>query len=1342
MSSNRPFFSKFDRAAFWAGTAISFLVYFLTCAPTVSLEDCGELATAGDYAGVPHPPGYPSWTMCAWIFSRLLSWVAFRGQPNPAWAIAVMSAFWGALACGITAMLVSRTAADLLGGRRLVNPDPRVPVPSAAAEGVDADLADDARDGPICFLAGVSSALVFAFAPVMWSQSTIVEVYSFGQFFMALVLILVYRWMRRPTDGLLYLTAFVFGLGLTNYQVLLLALVPLVFVILLQDIRLFRDFALVGIPMGLVAIAMKLGSLLPMPGFPKFPAIDPEAPVCSWLNISTGAGKSLGPQDWYIAALVLGAVFLAVCGVLGRCAALRARGREPSWFAGAKAGLWLALAVAGAALLVLCLALPAAKDPYAGHLADMTRRYLAAGQPDPVFHWAKWGLAFVAGIAALWVLALFAPGGLWYAGACTGLVVPIAAFLANGCLLGLTHPLSGWFAFYVACGAAILALAWLLLERGRTVALAVLAGSAGLAFYGFMPIAGDACPPLNWGYPRTWEGFKHAISRGQYEAIVPESVFTAKFIRQIATYFVDIRAQFTLVLAPLGLVPFAVWSARRGPAPDGAARAPARMLPAAVWLAVAIAALTVLDRLAGGGFLAVLRLDKLLYLALLVLAAAGLHALFLDQLAPLVRRALEPDRDRSERLVSILSGGGILLVVAVAGCLFCNPVAEFALEDILGMEAAGGAYRALDVALTALLAVSWLVFAGWIFSRAFRRDPAVDTGVDETSGRWHIVTFVCFVMMSFLLIALANPRGDVQDSFIQKVKFIASHGLYALWIGYGMAYALRFLRDDRRVRAVFVPACAAVALAPLIPIHENYFNFELYDRTSAADMDGHDFGWQFGNYQLRGAPAISEELSDDEEPLPNPCYPPEMGENAVFFGGTDPGRFVPTYMIYAAHVRPDVYLITQNALADKTYLDTMRGLYADAIWMPTEYDNQEAFREYDARIQDEIRRGVRDPSDTGGLTHDAQGRVSVNGALAVMEINAIIAKQIFDHNRDLHDFYVEESYAMQWMYPYLTPHGLIMKVNHDRVPLSAENANADMDFWDWYVRRLLGDPGFAREIPARKSFNKLRSALAGAYSWRGDRRRAETAYRQAQSLYAYSPESSFRLVQDVLIPERRFETAVDALRRLQRLDPNNRNIPIGPVEGLRDAQRRVDALRPKLDPGPDGQPTITEEELLALVPDALSCGAVDVANRALLAAHTRQGASRLFPVKLGLVLCDSGRPEQAARILATVPGLLADPSLSPSDVRTITTALLAANKADAALSALRPYLRDREPRDWRAWVQFAIASHLLGDEARALTGMNQALQFGGGEAEALLLKSPLAPLLRKQRQQPAPRPAP
>jgi hypothetical protein len=43
-----------------------------------------------------------------------------------------------------------------------------------------------------------------------------------------------------------------------------------------------------------------------------------------------------------------------------------------------------------------------------------------------------------------------------------------------------------------------------------------------------------------------------------------------------------------------------------------------------------------------------------------------------------------------------------------------------------------------------------------------------------------------FLVMSVLLIVLANPKGDLQDAFIQKVKFISSHGLFALWIGYGL----------------------------------------------------------------------------------------------------------------------------------------------------------------------------------------------------------------------------------------------------------------------------------------------------------------------------------------------------------------------------------------------------------------------------------------------------------------------------------------------------------------------------------------------------------------------------
>ena len=48
----KSFFSSTDWLAFWTSTLLSFLVYFLTCAPSVTLEDSGELAVAGDYAGV------------------------------------------------------------------------------------------------------------------------------------------------------------------------------------------------------------------------------------------------------------------------------------------------------------------------------------------------------------------------------------------------------------------------------------------------------------------------------------------------------------------------------------------------------------------------------------------------------------------------------------------------------------------------------------------------------------------------------------------------------------------------------------------------------------------------------------------------------------------------------------------------------------------------------------------------------------------------------------------------------------------------------------------------------------------------------------------------------------------------------------------------------------------------------------------------------------------------------------------------------------------------------------------------------------------------------------------
>ncbi len=238
------FFRRLDWAAFWTATLAAFAVYAYTLAPTVTLEDSGELAVAADSLGVPHPPGYPIWTMLSWLFTRVFAFVTFRGQPNPAWSVGLMSAVFGALAAGITAMLICRSGSEMLREslHRLHETGRRT-----------ADL--------ICWAAGVSCSLLFAFSPVMWSQSTIVEVYSLNAFFLVWIFLLTYQWMLRSSDRLLIVMAFIFGLGLTNYQVLLLAALPLAFAVFLRDIRLFRDFLILGLPYLLVIGGIKQGVL-------------------------------------------------------------------------------------------------------------------------------------------------------------------------------------------------------------------------------------------------------------------------------------------------------------------------------------------------------------------------------------------------------------------------------------------------------------------------------------------------------------------------------------------------------------------------------------------------------------------------------------------------------------------------------------------------------------------------------------------------------------------------------------------------------------------------------------------------------------------------------------------------------------------------------------------------------------------------------------------------------------------------------------------------------------------------------------------------------------------------
>lgn len=159
-------------------------VYLLTMAPTLAWghdfagRDSGDFISAAWFLGVPHPPGYPSYTILAWLFARL-PW------GSVAWRVHLLSGCAGA---GTVTLLY-------LIARRLMR------------------AADWACD--LAAWGAVVGALLLGFAPLFWSHALIAEVYALHLFFIALILWLMLRW--RDGDGPLAAAALAFGLGMGNH---------------------------------------------------------------------------------------------------------------------------------------------------------------------------------------------------------------------------------------------------------------------------------------------------------------------------------------------------------------------------------------------------------------------------------------------------------------------------------------------------------------------------------------------------------------------------------------------------------------------------------------------------------------------------------------------------------------------------------------------------------------------------------------------------------------------------------------------------------------------------------------------------------------------------------------------------------------------------------------------------------------------------------------------------------------------------------------------------------------------------------------------------------------------
>src|SRR5258706_16020171 len=176
---------------------------------------------------------------------------------------------------------------------------------------------------------------------------------------------------------------------------------------------------------------------------------------------------------------------------------------------------------------------------------------------------------------------------------------------------------------------------------------------------------------------------------------------------------------------------------------------------------------------------------------------------------------------------------------------------------------------------------------------------------------------------------------------------------------------------------------------------------------------------------------------------------------SIYFGGTDAGRFIIT-ALQKSQVRAEPFFtLSQGPLPDAGYLDYLRGMYGAKIYTPTDEDLKKCRQDYLDDAAQRLSNHQLKPGEE--VTVGADGQVQVRGQMAVIQVIALLAKLIFDKNPG-REFYLEESFPLDWMQPYLEPHGLIFKLNLQPLPaLSDATVEQDHDYWRSLVRPMIGD---------------------------------------------------------------------------------------------------------------------------------------------------------------------------------------------------------------------------------------------------------------------------------------------
>ncbi|HEV2693705.1 MAG TPA: DUF2723 domain-containing protein [Verrucomicrobiae bacterium] len=736
----------------------------------------------------------------------------------------------------------------------------------------------------------------------------------------------------------------------------------------------------------------------------------------------------------------------------------------------------------------------------------------------------------------------------------------------------------------------------------------------GVSVYLYSAVSCMSTPPMQWGYPRTVEGFFHMLSRGQYgtgEAVSPFSD-PSRFLFQMWYLAEGLSESFSWVYMFIGLLPFLFLGKMQKRERGWLIGLTSIYLLLSVQLVIVLSVSA--DRSTSD-------LNKVFFTA-----SHGVFAIMIGYGMVLLAAYIATHYEKFRKVGLI--GGGVAFILA----MYC-------LIEAIAKLYFGKAGQ---------LGISWLPFAKSDFWDYLALGPKGQFGLTDIP-HWILAAFAkdqygLPVFANLILVAM-------------PIIFIA---------------ALLTYRKRGPVFIVLVLFC----FAPVWSGMSHWYK---------SEQRNHWFGYWFGHDMFTppfadGTGKLSYDNVKRAELLKNPANAkliyPEMTRDAILYGGTDPGRFCPTYIIFCESFIPhrcqpeqdqkfdrrDVYIITQNALADGTYLDYLRSQYnrskqvdppffsrlfkyacavggltapdvivkdgidtgngdsgsaliegvskllyntldrpflalgahvearrraegvypPNEIYIPTPEDSQACFSEY-----------ARQKS-----LNSQDGKIQISGQVDVMNINGLLCKVIFD-NCPTNEFFIEESFPLDWMYPYETPFGVIMKINRTTVPeLTQDMMDLDHKFWTDFSPRLCGNfitydtsveqiakfvdqtyvhnnykgftgsRAFVRDDDAQKAFSKLRSSQAGMYAWRADPRtcppeyrqktaasqaalirETDFAFKQAFAFCPYSPEAVFRYI-NFLLTQGRFDDAILICETCQKLDPFNGQVA-GTIEQLK-----------------------------------------------------------------------------------------------------------------------------------------------------------------------------------------------